>query len=148
MTCTRLDIAFVVGKLSIYTSNPGHMYWQAINKVLRYLKDTIDFGIVYSGYPPVLEGYTDASWIIERDAHFSTSGWVFTLGGRAISLGSNKQTLVTDLIMAAEFVALASGSKETEWLRNLLLKISIWPKSMSSISLHCDCELTLSRAYS
>ncbi|GJV98295.1 zinc finger, CCHC-type containing protein [Tanacetum coccineum] len=32
MTCTRLDIAFVVGKLSRYTSNPGNQHWQAIQR--------------------------------------------------------------------------------------------------------------------
>ncbi|GKD82563.1 zinc finger, CCHC-type containing protein, partial [Tanacetum coccineum] len=53
MTCTRLDIAFVVGKLSRYTSNP--------------------------------EGYTDASWISNTEDNSSTSGWVFLLGGGAIS---------------------------------------------------------------
>ncbi|GJV09327.1 hypothetical protein Tco_1346983, partial [Tanacetum coccineum] len=32
MTCIRPDIAFVVGKLSRYTSNPGTQHWQAIQK--------------------------------------------------------------------------------------------------------------------
>ena len=32
-----------------------------MNRVLRYLKGAIDFGIVYSWYPPVLEGYIDTS---------------------------------------------------------------------------------------
>ena len=50
--------------------------------------------------------------------------------------------------MAAEFIALASCSKEAEWLRNLLIEISIWPKPMPPISLHCDSQATLSRAYS
>ncbi|GKA57614.1 zinc finger, CCHC-type containing protein [Tanacetum coccineum] len=40
MTCTRPDIAFAVGKLSRYTSNPGTQHWQAIHRVLKYLKKT------------------------------------------------------------------------------------------------------------
>nr|GEX93716.1 zinc finger, CCHC-type [Tanacetum cinerariifolium] len=32
MTCIRLDIAFVVGKLSRYSSNPGTYHWQAIRQ--------------------------------------------------------------------------------------------------------------------
>ena len=50
--------------------------------------------------------------------------------------------------MTAEFVALASYCKEAEWLRNLLIEISIWPKSMPHVSIHCDNEITLSRTYS
>nr|GEW06062.1 hypothetical protein [Tanacetum cinerariifolium] len=34
MTCTRSGIAFVVGKLSMYTSNPGTQHWQAIQQWL------------------------------------------------------------------------------------------------------------------
>ena len=50
--------------------------------------------------------------------------------------------------MASEFVALATTSKEAEWLRGLLLEIPIWPKPMAPISLHCDSQATLAKAYS
>nr|GEX82103.1 zinc finger, CCHC-type [Tanacetum cinerariifolium] len=80
MTCTRLDIAFVVGKLSRYTSNLGTQHWQAIQRVLKYLKKTMDYKLMYTGYPSVLKGYTDASWISNTKDNSSTSGWVFLLG--------------------------------------------------------------------
>nr|GEW49304.1 zinc finger, CCHC-type [Tanacetum cinerariifolium] len=63
MTCTRPDIAFVVGKLSRYTSNPETQHWLAIQRVMKYLKKTTDYRLVYSGYPSVLEGYTDQTCI-------------------------------------------------------------------------------------
>ena len=37
MSCTRPDIAFVVSKLSRYTSNPGTKHWQGIIRILKYL---------------------------------------------------------------------------------------------------------------
>ncbi|GJU45879.1 zinc finger, CCHC-type containing protein [Tanacetum coccineum] len=74
-----------VGKLSRYTSNPGTQHWQAIQRVLKYLKKTMDYRLTYTGYPSVLEGYTDASWISNTEDNSSTSGWVFLLGGGAIS---------------------------------------------------------------
>nr|GEU61318.1 zinc finger, CCHC-type [Tanacetum cinerariifolium] len=85
MTCTRPDIAFAVGKLSRYTSNPGTQHWQAIQRVLKYLNKTMNYRLVYSGYPSVLKGYTDASWINNIEDNSSTSGWVFLLGGDTIS---------------------------------------------------------------
>ncbi|GKE89990.1 zinc finger, CCHC-type containing protein [Tanacetum coccineum] len=47
----------LVGKLSKYTSNPGTQHWQAIQRVLKYLKKTMDYKLAYIGYPLVLEGY-------------------------------------------------------------------------------------------
>ncbi|GJT94316.1 zinc finger, CCHC-type containing protein [Tanacetum coccineum] len=79
MTCTRPDIAFVVGKLSRYTSNPGTQHWQAIQWVLNYLKKTMDYRLTYTGYPSVLEGYTDASWISNTKDNALQSGWVYPL---------------------------------------------------------------------
>ncbi|GKF61731.1 hypothetical protein Tco_0181785, partial [Tanacetum coccineum] len=54
ITCTRLDIAFAMGKLSMYTSNPGTQHLQAIQRVLKYLKKTMDYSLTYTGYPSVL----------------------------------------------------------------------------------------------
>ncbi|GKC97506.1 zinc finger, CCHC-type containing protein [Tanacetum coccineum] len=112
MTCTMPDIAFAMGKLSRYTSNPGTQHWQAIQRVLKYLKKTMDYRLMYTGYPSVLEGYTDASWISNIEDNSSTSGLVFLLGGGAISWAFKKQTCITGSTMESEFVALAIAGKE------------------------------------
>ncbi|GJW54316.1 zinc finger, CCHC-type containing protein [Tanacetum coccineum] len=114
MTYTRPDIAFAVGKLSMYTSNLCTQHWQAIQRVLKYLKKTMDYRLRYTGYPSVLEGYTDASWIGNTGDNLSTSGWVFMLGGGAISWASKKQTCIIGSTMESEFVALAAAGKEAE----------------------------------
>ncbi|GJU74953.1 zinc finger, CCHC-type containing protein [Tanacetum coccineum] len=147
MTCTIPDIAFVMGKLSMYTCNPDTQYWQAIQRVLKYLKKTMNYRLKYSGYPSVLEGYNDASWIIKTEDNSSTSGWVFLLGG-AISWASKMQTCITGSTMESEFVALAAAGKEAEWLKNLLLEIPLWIKPMAPISIRCDSAATLAKAYS
>ncbi|CAM8898957.1 unnamed protein product [Rhodiola kirilowii] len=95
MTSTRPDIAFAVGQLSRYTSNPSTHHWEAIRRVLKYLKGTMNYGLVYAGFPSVLEGYTDASWITNLEDHSSTSDWVFLLEGGAISWASKKQTCIS-----------------------------------------------------
>ncbi|KAJ0712899.1 putative RNA-directed DNA polymerase [Helianthus annuus] len=148
MISTRPDIAYAVGKLSRYTSNPGASHWQAMNRVFRYLKGTMKYGLTYTGFPSVLEGYSDASWIKNKEDHSSTSGWTFLLGGGAISWASKKQTCITDSTMESEFVALAAAGKEAEWLRNLIYEIPLWPKPISPISIRCDSAATLAKAYS
>ncbi|GJV03609.1 hypothetical protein Tco_1337178, partial [Tanacetum coccineum] len=121
MTCTRPDIAFVVGKLSRLTC---------------------------TGYPLVLEGYTNASWISNTKDNASASGWVFLLGGGVISWASKKQTCITGSIIKSKFMALAAAGKEVEWLRNLILEILLWSKPIAFISIHCDSAATLAKAYS
>ncbi|GJT65808.1 zinc finger, CCHC-type containing protein [Tanacetum coccineum] len=148
MICTRPNIAFAVGKLSRYTSNPSTRHWQEIQRVLKYLKKTIDYSLTYTGYPSVLEGYTDASWIINTEDNSSTSGWVFLLGRGVISWASNKQTCITSSTMEYDFVALATAGKEAEWLRNLILEIPLWSKPIAYISIRCDSATTLAKAYS
>ncbi|GJZ22851.1 zinc finger, CCHC-type containing protein [Tanacetum coccineum] len=148
MTSTRPDIAYAVGRLSRFTSNPSRQHWQAITRVFKYLKGTMNYGLSYVGYPSVLEAYSDASWINHVEDSSSTSGWVFLLGGGAISWASKKQTCITGSTMESEFVALAAAGKEAEWLRNLIHEIPIWPKPIAPISIRCDSAPTMAKAYS
>ena len=92
MNFTRPDIAYSVSKLSRYTSNPGVDHWKAIIRVLRYLRYTQNYGLNYTRYQAVLEGYSDANWISDMKDTKSTNGYVFTLGGVAVSWKSSKKT--------------------------------------------------------
>ncbi|GKC28990.1 zinc finger, CCHC-type containing protein [Tanacetum coccineum] len=136
------------GKLSRYTSNPSTQYRQAIQRVLKYSKKTMDYSLTYSGYPTVLKGYTNASWISNTKNNSSTSGWVFLLGGGAVSWASKKQTCITSSTMESEFVALVVVGKEAEWLRNMILEITLWSKPIAPISIRYDSAATLAKAYS
>jgi hypothetical protein len=49
--------------------------------------------------------------------------------------------------MESEFIAIAVAGKEVKWLRNMFFDIKLWPHPMSAISLYCDSEATMSRAY-
>nr|GEY37234.1 zinc finger, CCHC-type [Tanacetum cinerariifolium] len=95
-----------------------------------------------------IEGYFDANWINNMKDHPFTSGWVFFLGGGAISWASKKQTCITSSTTESKFVALAAAGNEAEWLRNLVYEIPLWPKPISNISIICDSVATLAKAYS
>jgi hypothetical protein len=97
-------------------SNPGDVHWQALERVLRYLSGTTSYGIHYSRYPRVLEGYSDSNWIFDADETKATSGYVFTLGGGAVSWKSCKQTILTRSTMEAELTTLDTATVEAEWL--------------------------------
>ncbi|KAL5713331.1 hypothetical protein ACHQM5_015417 [Ranunculus cassubicifolius] len=146
--CTRPDLAHSVNVLSRYTSNPGHSHWKGITRVLNYLRYTQSYGLHYGRYPAVLEGYSDANWISDSKNSKSTSGYVFTLGGAAISWKSSKQTLLARSTMESEFIALDKAAEEAEWLRNFLEDIPMWEKPVPALVVHCDNQSAIARALS
>ena len=67
--------------------------------------------LFYNDYPEVLEGYSYASWVTNTRDNKSTSGWIFTIAGGAVSWASKKQTCITHSTMESEFIALAAAGK-------------------------------------
>ena len=148
MKCMRLEISYAVGRLSRHTQSPNYDHWTAIRRVLKYLRGTINYGLCFSQFPSVLEGFSDANWISDSDEMKSTSGYVFILGGSAISQKSTKQTCITWSTVEAEFIALKKVSFEAEWLRNLLVDIPLWTRPTPFVSMHCDSQAAIAKAKS
>ena len=90
MNSTRPDIAYLVSRLSRYTSSPRRDHWNALIRVLRYLKYNLNLGLHYIKYPPILEGYSDTNWIYDNIETKSMSGYIYTLGGATVSWKSSK----------------------------------------------------------
>jgi hypothetical protein len=138
MLCTRPDICFAVGMVSRFQSNPGQEHWTAVKHILKYLKRTRDHMLVFQSDSLLPHGYTDSDFMSDRDSRKSTSGYVFTLGGGAISWRSVKQSCIADSTMEAEYVAASEAAKEAVWLRNFLFDLEVVPSVQSAITLYCD----------
>jgi transposase InsO family protein len=126
MVCTRPDLAFSVGATSRYLSAPGKRHWEEVKRTLRYLRGTSSLGLQFGGKGEVattLVGYTDADWAGDLDDRKSTCGYVFILGGAAISWKSKKQASVALSSTQAEYMALSEAGKEAVWLRGLLKEL-------------------------
>ncbi|XP_059597761.1 secreted RxLR effector protein 161-like [Vitis vinifera] len=119
--CTRPDIAYIVGMLGRYLSNPGIDHWRAAKRVMRYLQRTKEYMLTYRRLDQLeLIGYSDSDFAGCQDSRRSTSGYIYLLAGGAISWRSAKQTLVTSSTMEAEFVACYEASNQGIWLRNFV----------------------------
>lgn len=114
MNSNRLDIAYSVSELRRYTSSAGHDHWNALIRVLRYLKYTMNYGLHYAKYPLALKGYNDANRISNSTKTKSTSRYVFTLDGATISWKSSKQTCAAHSTMEYEFIALDEAAEEVK----------------------------------
>ena len=104
--CTRPDIAFIVGMLGRYLSNPGMDHWKAAKRVMWYLQRTKEFMLTYRRSDKLeIIGYSDSDFAGCQDSRKSPSGYIYLLAGGAISWRSAKQTLIASSTMAAEVVA-------------------------------------------
>ena len=91
--CTQPNIAYVVGMLGRYQSNPGIDNWKAIKKVLRYLQGTKDYMLTYRRTNNLeIIGYSDYTDC--KDTRKSTSGYIFMLSNGPISWKSHKKFLL------------------------------------------------------
>ena len=112
------------------------------------MRGTINYGLCFNGFSSVLEGFSDANWILDSDEMKFTNGYVFILGGSVVSWKSAKQTRITRSTMEAEFIALENASSEAEWLGNLLTDIPLWTRLAPSVSMHCDSQVAIAKAKS
>ena len=117
---TRPDICHAVSNVAKYCSNPSKQHWQAVKRIFRYLKGTINLGINYSKSSIPCFGYSDADFARDCNDRKSTSGYCFVNGNSVISWKSAKQTCVALSTAEAEYVALATATQEAIWLRKLL----------------------------
>jgi hypothetical protein len=64
MVSTCPDIAFAVGLVSRFLSNPRQSHWKAVKQIMAYLKGTADVGLTFDGQDSSLRlfGFVDADW--------------------------------------------------------------------------------------
>jgi len=120
MVCTRHNIAHAVGVVSRYKNNLGKKHWMAVKWILRYLRGTTNQALCFGGSNIALQGYVDANLGGDRDNKRSTTRYVFTVGGTAVSWVSKIQTVVALSTIEVEYVATTEASKEMIWLQRFL----------------------------
>lgn len=119
-TRTRPDISFAVSNVAKYCHDPSKEHWTAVKRILRYLKGSTHLGLLYTRQDPMeVVGYSDSDWGGDNDDHRSTSGYIFQIGGTAISWRSRKQSSVALSTAEAEYMALSGATQEAVWLRQL-----------------------------
>ena len=115
--CMCPDIAFIVGMLGRYMSNPEVDHWKAAKRVMQYLKRTKDFMLTYRRSDNLeIIRYFDYDFVGYQDSKRSTSGYVFMLARGVISWRSAKQTLITSSIVTTQFIACYEASNHGVWL--------------------------------
>uniref|UniRef100_A0A2N9HY47 Integrase catalytic domain-containing protein n=1 Tax=Fagus sylvatica TaxID=28930 RepID=A0A2N9HY47_FAGSY len=137
LTLTRPDISYAVSVMSRYMQNPKKPHLEAVRRILRYVKSTIDYGLLYKkGEDCKLVGYCDADYAGDHDTRRSTTGYVFKLGSGTISWCSKRQPTVSLSTTEAEYRAAAMAAQESTWLMQLMRDLH--QPIDYAVSLHCD----------
>ena len=124
MTATRPDLSYCVTKLAQKMSDPSENDMNVAKGVLRYLKGTKHYGLVYrkSGCKAQIKGHCDADWASSCSDRKSISAYVFWLDRSSglISWKSKKQNIVALSSCEAEYISLSYCVQEAIYLQKLL----------------------------
>jgi ATP-binding cassette subfamily B (MDR/TAP) protein 1 len=140
MICTRPDIAQAVGVVSRFMADPGKEHWNAVKRILRYIKGTSGVAICFGGSELTVRGYVDSDFAGDHDKRKSTTGYVFTLAGGAVSWLSKLQTVVALSTTEAEYMAATQACKEAIWIQRLMEELG---HVQQKIVVYCDSQSAL-----
>ena len=132
-TISRPDISYAVNFLSRFCNNPTKTLIIAAKRVLRYLKGTMDYKLIYRKYSEfILTAYSDSDWAGDLDSRKSTSGIVIkccpmdspilwrTIRQQSIALSSCE----------AEYMALAACVQEVIYVKMIFNSVEFLPEGV------------------
>ena len=126
---TRPDIGHAVRHLSQFLDKYTATHWELAKHVLKYLKTTANFGLVYdgrdSGDRVEVVAYCDADFANDVNGRKSVSGHVLLLANGTVSFGCAKQHCVAQSSTESEYVSAAEATKTVMWARDLLKEMEL-----------------------
>ncbi|GJX12650.1 retrovirus-related pol polyprotein from transposon TNT 1-94 [Tanacetum coccineum] len=146
LTASRPDLVFAVCMCARYQAKPTKKHFEAIKRVFRYLKGTINMGLWYPKDNAMsLTAYADADHAGCQDTRRSTSGSAQFLGDRLVSWSSKKQRSTAISTTEAEYIAMSGCCAQILWMRSQLKdygfdfnKIPLYCDNKSAIALCCN----------
>ncbi|GKB51137.1 hypothetical protein Tco_0901890 [Tanacetum coccineum] len=146
LTSSRPDLIHAVCLCARYQAKPTEKHLQAVKRIFRYLKGTINMGLWYSKDTGMsLTAYADADHAGCQDTRRSTSGSAQFLGDKLVSWSSKKQKCTAISSTKAEYIALSGCCAQILWMRSQLTdygfqfnKIPLYCDNKSAIALCCN----------
>ena len=93
-----------------------------------------------------IEGFTYSDFQSDVNDRKFTSGFLFTINGRAVSWKSFKQATTADSTTEAEYIAASDAAKEAVWIRMFIQQLGVVPTIAFPISLYCDNNRAIAQA--
>ena len=120
LTASRPDLSLSVGICARNQAKPKQSHLEAVKRIIKYVKGTINLGIWYSKWSNKnLVGYCDADWTGCVDDRKSTSCGCCFLRNNLISWMSKKQNSVSLSTAEAEYIAMGSCCTQLLWMKQM-----------------------------
>ncbi|KAE8907367.1 Retrovirus-related Pol polyprotein from transposon TNT 1-94 [Phytophthora fragariae] len=140
MMGSRPDLAYLVRECSQYLENPGILHWRAAKRGIRYLQETLDWGIRLGGEQWTdqeldrhLEAFADADFANRTDDRNSVAGYLTKFCGSTISWCSQTEKTVALHTTEAEYMALSLLVQEVIHLRQMLKELQVQQKAPTEV---------------
>ncbi|CAI9287788.1 unnamed protein product [Lactuca saligna] len=142
LTITRRDLSYAVNQVSQFFLASTTDHFQAVKRILRYVKSTISYGLHFQ-HPKTssLLGYSDADWARCVETQRPTYGHSIFLDGNLISWSAKKQPTVSRSNCEAEYRAIANTTAGIVWVINLLRDLHVVPTVVPTLL--CDNKSAL-----
>ena len=134
---TRPELAHSVGQVARFMENPAPEHWDAVQRIYRYLKRTIDTPLVMRASTNTdISGFSDSDWAGDPETSKSHTGWVVLSGGSPVAWYSKQQSSISQSSCEAEYVAACSLGNELSWWRTLLESVGVI--NIPALDIWCD----------
>ena len=120
---TRLNLAFLMGYLARYMANPGPVHFKLLNKVWKYLVNTLDLGLQSHLNSNSINCYVDADQGGDIGTRRSTIGYIFLYKGTPISWNSKLQRTIALSSYEAKYMAIKEAIKEQQYINAILSEL-------------------------
>jgi hypothetical protein len=137
-TCCRPDIAFAVHYVAQGNLKRTAPLVESLDRIIRYAIQTKHLGLKYGGTHAdlTLRGYTDASFgaNVNGEDQRSSYGWIFTLGGCAVSWTAKRHATTSLSTAEAELMSAKEAITQALHLQALLHDLGtpqVWPTEVS-----------------
>nr|GEZ20752.1 copia protein [Tanacetum cinerariifolium] len=146
LTASRPDLVFVVCMCARYQASPTKKHLEALKRVFRYLKGTINWGLwCPKDTAMALTAYTDADHAGCQDTRRSSSRSAQFLGDKLVSWLSKKQKSTAISTTEAVYISMSGCCAQILWMRSQLTdygfdfnKIPLYCDNRSAIALCCN----------
>ena len=90
LTFSQPDIAYAVQQVCLHMHTPREPHLTALKRILRYLRGSLDYGLLRPSSTSDLVVYTDADWAGCPDTRRSTSSYAAFLGSNLVSWAAKR----------------------------------------------------------